>query len=41
MAPTVDILALGPTQTNCYVVRADPDATQAVVVDPGYEIETP
>jgi glyoxylase-like metal-dependent hydrolase (beta-lactamase superfamily II) len=37
MAPIVDTYPLGPTQTNCYVVRATPDATEAVVVDPGYE----
>jgi hydroxyacylglutathione hydrolase len=37
MSPIVDTYALGPTQTNCYVVRATPDATEAVVVDPGYE----
>jgi hydroxyacylglutathione hydrolase len=37
MAPIVDTYALGPTQTNCYVVRATLDATDAVVVDPGYE----
>jgi hydroxyacylglutathione hydrolase len=37
MAPIVDTYALGPTQTNCYVVRATLDATEAVVVDPGYE----
>jgi hydroxyacylglutathione hydrolase len=37
MAPLVDTYALGPTQTNCYVIRADPAATEAVVVDPGYE----
>ncbi len=37
MAPVVDTYALGPTQTNCYVVRADPGAQEAVVVDPGYE----
>jgi hydroxyacylglutathione hydrolase len=41
MAPTVDAYALGPTQTNCYVVRADPDAEEAVVIDPGYEIAAP
>ena len=29
--------ALGPTQTNCYVVRAGSQATEAVVIDPGYE----
>ena len=37
MAPIVDTYALGPTQTNCYVVRADESSTEAVVVDPGYE----
>jgi hydroxyacylglutathione hydrolase len=37
MAPIVDTYALGPTQTNCYVVRAGEDAREAVVVDPGYE----
>jgi hydroxyacylglutathione hydrolase len=37
MAPIVDTYALGPTQTNCYVVRATPEATEVVVVDPGYE----
>ncbi len=37
MAPVVDAYALGPTQTNCYVVRADASAQEAVVVDPGYD----
>jgi hydroxyacylglutathione hydrolase len=37
MAPIVETYALGPTQTNCYFVRAMPEATEAVVVDPGYE----
>jgi hydroxyacylglutathione hydrolase len=37
MAPVTDVYALGPTQTNCYVVRATGDAREAVVVDPGYE----
>jgi hydroxyacylglutathione hydrolase len=37
MAPVVDAYALGPTQTNCYVVRADASAKEAVVVDPGYD----
>jgi hydroxyacylglutathione hydrolase len=41
MPPKVDSYALGPTQTNCYVVRAEPDATKAVVIDPGYEIPAP
>jgi len=35
MAPVVDTYQLGPVGTNCYVVRADRDATDAVVVDPG------
>ncbi len=37
MPPVVDTYALGPTETNCYVVRADATSTEAVVVDPGYE----
>jgi hydroxyacylglutathione hydrolase len=37
MAPVVDTHVLGPTETNCYVVRSDADAGQAVVVDPGYD----
>src|SRR5918992_6321150 len=37
MAPVVDTYALGPTQTNCYVVRAERGAAEAVVVDPGYD----
>lgn len=37
MPPVVDTHVLGPTQTNCYVVRADPTAEQAVVIDPGFE----
>src|SRR5829696_4502250 len=41
MAPSVDTYALGPTQTNCYVVRARPDAQEAVVIDPGYEVAAP
>ena len=41
MAPTVDTYALGPTQTNCYVVRAEPEAGAAVVVDPGYDVGEP
>ena len=35
MPPVVDTHTLGPTQTNCYVVRADPTAEDAVVIDPG------
>jgi hydroxyacylglutathione hydrolase len=37
VATVVDRFALGPLQTNCYVVRADPSASEAVVVDPGGE----
>jgi hydroxyacylglutathione hydrolase len=35
MSLAVDQLSLGPIGTNCYLVRADADATEAVVVDPG------
>jgi hydroxyacylglutathione hydrolase len=35
MRPVVSSYALGPIQTNCYVVRATHDAGEAVVVDPG------
>jgi hydroxyacylglutathione hydrolase len=37
VAPVVDTYALGPTQTNCYVLRSDPAAPASVVIDPGYE----
>ena len=36
MAPIVETYTLGPTQTNCYIVRAD-DGAEGVVVDPGNE----
>jgi len=39
VAIVVDRFALGPLQTNCYVVRADPSAPEAVVVDPGGDAE--
>ena len=35
MSIVVDRYPLGPLQTNCYVVRADRAAADAVVVDPG------
>jgi hydroxyacylglutathione hydrolase len=35
MALAVDTYQLGPVGTNCYVVRIDRAATEAVVVDPG------
>jgi len=35
MALAVDTYELGPIWTNCYVVRADRTAAEAVVVDPG------
>lgn len=41
MAPVVETYALGPTQTNCHVVRADPAAPEAVVIDPGFEVSPP
>jgi len=34
----VDRYELGPIGTNCYVVRAEPDAPEAVVVDPGGDV---
>jgi glyoxylase-like metal-dependent hydrolase (beta-lactamase superfamily II) len=34
MHPVVDQLTYGPYATNCYVVRADRSASDAVVVDP-------
>jgi glyoxylase-like metal-dependent hydrolase (beta-lactamase superfamily II) len=37
VAVAVDSYPLGPLQTNCYVVRADRAAPEAVVVDPGGE----
>jgi glyoxylase-like metal-dependent hydrolase (beta-lactamase superfamily II) len=37
MALRVDKLSLGPMRTNCYVVRADSSAKDAVVVDPSGE----
>ena len=37
MPPIVDAYALGPTQTNCYVVRLERGAPEAVVIDPGFE----
>lgn len=35
MSLAVDQLSLGPIGTNCYLVRVDSDAAEAVVVDPG------
>jgi glyoxylase-like metal-dependent hydrolase (beta-lactamase superfamily II) len=35
MSIAVDRYGLGPLQTNCYVVRPNADAAEAVVVDPG------
>jgi len=37
MPPLVEQLGLGPIGTNCYLVRADRSATEAVVVDPSGE----
>ena len=34
VSTVVDQLPLGPLQTNCYLVRSAPDATDALVVDP-------
>jgi hydroxyacylglutathione hydrolase len=35
----VDQLELGPIGTNCYVVRASSDASEAVVIDPGGDVD--
>ena len=35
MSLVVDRYELGPIGTNCYVVRAEPGASEAVVFDPG------
>ncbi len=35
MGLAVDQLSLGPIGTNCYLVRADRGAAEAVVIDPG------
>ena len=37
MSLAIDQLSLGQIGTNCYLVRAGPDATEAVVIDPGDE----
>ena len=37
MPLAVDTYPLGPVGTNCHVVRADRDAGDAVVVDPGWD----
>jgi glyoxylase-like metal-dependent hydrolase (beta-lactamase superfamily II) len=37
MSLAIDQLSLGQIGTNCYLVRADPAATEAVVIDPGAE----
>jgi hydroxyacylglutathione hydrolase len=39
MTLAIDSLELGPIGTNCYVVRADAEARDAIVVDPGAEAE--
>ncbi len=37
MSLAIDQLSLGQIGTNCYLVRSDMDATEAVVIDPGDE----
>ena len=37
MTLAVDRYELGPIGTNCYVVRAERGASEAVVIDPGDE----
>jgi hydroxyacylglutathione hydrolase len=36
-APDVRAFTVGPVQENSYIVRADPDATHALIIDPGDE----
>ena len=38
MSLAVQQLQLGPIGTNCYLVRASEDATEAVVIDPGADV---
>lgn len=38
-APDARSFTVGTVQENCYIVRADPLATRAVIVDPGEEAE--
>jgi hydroxyacylglutathione hydrolase len=38
-APDVRAFTVGPVQENAYIVRADAEARQAVIVDPGEEAE--
>ncbi|MFI5008699.1 MAG: MBL fold metallo-hydrolase [Solirubrobacterales bacterium] len=38
-APDVRMFTVGPVQENAYIVRADSESTQAVMVDPGEEPE--
>ncbi len=40
MPPVVEQLALGPIGTNCYLVRAELGAAEAVVVDPSGDAAT-
>jgi glyoxylase-like metal-dependent hydrolase (beta-lactamase superfamily II) len=40
MSLSVDRYELGPIGTNCYLVRAAPEAAEAVVIDPGGDVET-
>ena len=37
MSLAIDQLSLGQIGTNCYLVRAGSEATEAVVIDPGDE----
>lgn len=39
MPPAVETLSLGSIGTNCYLVRRDPTAVEAAVVDPGADVE--
>ncbi len=35
----IETFVLGEFQTNCYVVREDKEASDCVIVDPGYDVE--
>jgi hydroxyacylglutathione hydrolase len=38
-APDVHAFTVGPVQENSYIVRATPQSTQAIIIDPGEEPE--
>jgi hydroxyacylglutathione hydrolase len=38
-APDVRAFTVGPVQENSYILRADPQSTRAIIIDPGEEAE--